>query len=545
MNSNKLILLILGLLLLGACSSKDSQKEQAEALAEKERLLLEKEKELAEREGALKKGQQEEANLELTAKLVSLWFSSTTPYAFDENAAQQITVNGKSYGMFGMGLFTAKAYGLTSAMDKYMGNETNEAIPLAKSLQNLSGKSPYLTSFRYDSYFKGINPAFLDWAAQLVPKPEARLMGYKAQDFYERVFKRMARIYTLTRLYLTKNMDFQSEATAYANNFSNRPEDDFYGPSYLYDKYGNLLNQFDVESYEELEADQAFGFWLRRKLDGSDLACWTHLERIMLDYDNEWFMQYNRMEKIELEEFSKEDLAEIYACFFKNPYEYMFEGAYDEDDSDELKVGNTYYGRFTAGINGILFYGRLDDCMMNFMINKYPEAVEEGEEADGLMTGYTITHGAAILKTKEEAGFRHFNPDFITWAGATMVPEPTDQILGHTYQALYDRIFQRFFRTMAVSYQYIQEVRDFEEEYLNYSRNAENPDFRALTYLDERFGEALPEYTIESDSDAWTPQMAIGFWLRRGIDGTADELWTELQRALEKYDSEWLANEMH
>jgi hypothetical protein len=33
--------------------------------------------------------------------------------------------------------------------------------------------------------------------------------------------------------------------------------------------------------------------------------------------------------------------------------------------------------------------------------------------------------------------------------------------------------------------------------------------------------------------------MAIGFWIRRGIDGTADELWTGLTKLMQLYDGSW------
>lgn len=39
-----------------------------------------------------------------------------------------------------------------------------------------------------------------------------------------------------------------------------------------------------------------------------------------------------------------------------------------------------------------------------------------------------------------------------------------------------------------------------------------------------------------------TAQMAIGFWLRRGIDNTHIELWTGLRKVLLMYDKEWYAS---
>jgi hypothetical protein len=37
----------------------------------------------------------------------------------------------------------------------------------------------------------------------------------------------------------------------------------------------------------------------------------------------------------------------------------------------------------------------------------------------------------------------------------------------------------------------------------------------------------------------FTPQMAIGFWIRRSVDGTHKELYTGMNRVMTLYDGTW------
>jgi hypothetical protein len=64
----------------------------------------------------------------------------------------------------------------------------------------------------------------------------------------------------------------------------------------------------------------------------------------------------------------------------------------------------------------------------------------------------------------------------------------------------------------------------------------------ALDWLMERYQEWLPAYPHQADGTSQTAQMAIGFWLRRGLDGTHTELWTGLRKVLLSYDREWFAS---
>lgn len=525
------------LALLWSCSSQDTTKE--ELLKQKEEELEEREKALADKESEINKKLSEEAQKELASKLLELWFDASDPFKFNNQSEQHVSLNGKSYGMFRTGLSCVKDYGggLYEAVSNYTGKEEDAFV---ESIQDISGLKPYQDDFQYTEYYQGFNPEFVDWAVvNLVPKSGSSLLGYTSQDFYDRVFKRLLRILAITHLYLDKNLNYQKEVDDYVAGFTSKDETDggFYGPRYLSERFGQYLNEYDVNNYEELEADQAFGFWLRRKIDGSESVCWKHLQDIMLDYDKDWFQEYEKMDKIEDKAFSEGELQALYSCFFNDPYEYMFEGSVDDDDSDELQINGHYYGRYAAGIGGILGYGSLDNCAFEILRNKF---VRDGGDINPDMGILGLYHGQAILKTQQEAGFRHFNPEFIKWGAENMVPKKDNAILGYTYQKLYDRVFQRFFRTMALSYLHLQNNRDFEAECQKYSSNMKEEHFEAMSYLGQEYEGVLPEMEIISDSDGMTPQLAIGFWLRRGIDGTADELWEALEGALKEYDETWL-----
>jgi hypothetical protein len=63
-------------------------------------------------------------------------------------------------------------------------------------------------------------------------------------------------------------------------------------------------------------------------------------------------------------------------------------------------------------------------------------------------------------------------------------------------------------------------------------------DFYAPDYLYDQFG-GTAENTYRSDVDPWTLTLDAGFWVRRFIDGTANECWKLLSAIMSNYDQVW------
>lgn len=146
-------------------------------------------------------------------------------------------------------------------------------------------------------YFSYINTRLVQWARlNLMPKPEDKILDRTAQEVYEQVFRHMLWQLAAAHEYLNNKEEyFATEANQYRTAMD---AENFNGVEYLYDKYRtvdskaepfNKVNETmppEESDYYYLSEPVAIGFWLRRKLDGSDKEMWALVEQILKTYDN-------------------------------------------------------------------------------------------------------------------------------------------------------------------------------------------------------------------------------------------------------------------
>jgi hypothetical protein len=138
--------------------------------------------------------------------------------------------------------------------------------------------------------------------------------------------------------------------------------------------------------------------------------------------------------------------------------------------------------------------------------------------------------------------FGFYNADLVRWGHENLIPDKDTAVGGVPAQQVYDVVFARFFRMMAESYLYLIDSGKYERERKAYWRMARRsgknrPD--GIEWLQGRYSGVLEQYATSWDGTSMTPQMAIGFWLRRRIDGTDGELWVGLKKLLKRFDREW------
>ncbi len=136
--------------------------------------------------------------------------------------------------------------------------------------------------------------------------------------------------------------------------------------------------------------------------------------------------------------------------------------------------------------------------------------------------------------------------ELIRWVGKNMVLAPDTKIGGISCQELYNQSFLRFFRLAYLSYSYAMD-NDIKQQSVDYMTAVHCNDEDGLLYLKEKYKNALPEFYIERSeknktSEIFNPYNAIGFWLRRYIDGTCNELLDVLIGVLKMYDENWYAS---
>jgi len=222
---------------------------------------------------------------------------------------------------------------------------------------------------------------------------------------------------------------------------------------------------------------------------------------------------------------ARDQLIRIYEIWFDSPYEYMFDYS-----QDYVRIAGRSYSQFAAGINGILFYGGLVEGFADYL----------NDESSYFWSYEIIEKVSGIKVVLEEREFAYFNPDIIIWGSQNLIPDPTDRIHGKSCQLIYNVVFKRFFRLMTETYIYLNDEGIYHQERDLYYENVVINEDYGLGYLESRFNRVFPQYSSNSTDSPWTTGMAFGFWFRRSLDGTEDEIWIALDKMMMLYDGSWL-----
>ena len=138
------------------------------------------------------------------------------------------------------------------------------------------------------SSFQHYNPEFINWLTEnMIPPAGFSIKGVTAKYVY-RHYSRFFRLLTESYLYLNKGGTYDAQARYYIEQTEN---DD--GLEVLWGTYQYALGGYEVQSdseiYSPFEPHMAFGFWLRRNLDGTHDEAYRCLSKIMNRFDKRWF----------------------------------------------------------------------------------------------------------------------------------------------------------------------------------------------------------------------------------------------------------------
>ncbi|NEQ49925.1 MAG: hypothetical protein F6K11_07310 [Leptolyngbya sp. SIO3F4] len=197
-------------------------------------------------------------------------------------------------------------------------------------------------------------------------------------------------------------------------------------------------------------------------------------------------------------------------------------------------------------------------------------------------------HTDTELTFQGEYSFGHYNPEFLTWIQEKVIVAPGDRVLKYRFQSVYDskirlvaRVFYKSHQTLFLTPEEFetveQDYKNVQKEYqelletnaVNLLRFAQDPlTFEEIesNYLARLQTKNVPaedigfdlgedcrwladylatkyENTFEGEEESHYWYIALtsgGWWVRRSIDGTADQFFEILTQLLEIYDSEWL-----
>ena len=364
--------------------------------------------------------------------------------------------------------------------------------------------------------------------------PQAIVLGYPIRTLYKQIFKRSVRLFAMTHHYLisTGVLDFEREAYIRAM----RAEASFNGPEYLRSRFSKKLD--DYHSFDWCQTpERAFGFWLRRDVDGSRRALWGVLEDALSKLDSKFLKRLNA-KKYNVPSrpvfggaLTTSQLQKFYQFALASPYEYMFQG---EGHRGAVKIDQHSLGTYTAGINGLLNYLSFNEAAHK--LAKLGTTHSWGNaQAWELISGYSIHK--PLGEHEKKRPFAFINPEIIQWGIEQLIPPVDLEIHGYTAQQLYTYLFSRFFRLMALSYIELHKNLDVNKEALDYTLAMLEPSFNGIDYLGRRYAKTLPDYARAVDYTSMQPWGAMGFWIRRQIDRSSPLLWGGLKIVLTRFDA--------
>jgi hypothetical protein len=172
------------------------------------------------------------------------------------------------------------------------------------------------------------------------------------------------------------------------------------------------------------------------------------------------------------------------------------------------------------------------------------------QEASGLVVFKKGPHKGIRLKLDHRHQFGHYNEAFVLWMVEHLVPGAEDASLRKATQAHYDKYVKPLatifyatwqkakkhagcFQREVERYRSLMEQEKLPEMYYERFFFWMNPDF--CTHADGGF-DYFYKHGFDGGYSGNVVKTCIAFWIRRTIDGTADEFYRGLLKLLKTYD---------
>jgi hypothetical protein len=224
-------------------------------------------------------------------KLYESWFEKPYEYMF-ERGANKLTVGQQDLGTFRGGIRGIVNYGsLIDAAAKVAGLPS-PGFGDVKPIERLARLAVYAQQDTTGMTYSQFNPALIRWGHQnLIPKPQQKLLNQSYRVVYEKIFSRFFRLMTESYLHLEKGKLWDKEVAAYKQAIKLKRA----GLPYLHQRYAGLLSHYKLpRDGTSFTPPMAFGFWVRRKMDGTAGELWTGLGKLMASYDSAYFSKLKR-----------------------------------------------------------------------------------------------------------------------------------------------------------------------------------------------------------------------------------------------------------
>ena len=154
-------------------------------------------------------------------------------------------------------------------------------------------------------------------------------------------------------------------------------------------------------------------------------------------------------------------------------------------------------------------------------------------------------HRGADIDYANENTFGRYNPAFLRKLNTTLNRLSKNQLLTKQLQGLYDREFRIVLRTFYQAYSVAANNKNVIDGYQRILETPleKRPDGKGVSPISRYFYEQFSDFSSGQGSDFLEDNMAARFWVRRSIDGTADEFYQLLQLTLRTFDPAFLSSQ--
>lgn len=165
-------------------------------------------------------------------------------------------------------------------------------------LENIIGEKiflsgPHLNDMNFDSYdkFGYYNPIFLKKLHKKIKLLISNDVFFKStQDIYNEKFKNTLRVYFLS-LNMLDHSNYKIYVEEYLDIIS-KPPSNYLVSNYFDENFRSFAESTKNEGYNFSEGLTFPGFWIRRKIDGTDEEFFELINLILNKYDSEWYDSY-------------------------------------------------------------------------------------------------------------------------------------------------------------------------------------------------------------------------------------------------------------
>lgn len=412
---------------------------------------------------------------------------------------------------------------------KYAAMKTNLSKAILEGIVQekafVSGPHGNGITFRSLNEFGHYNPKFLTkLQAQLTPLLNNKAFVNNVQAYYDEQLKQYLRIYFLSYKEAANNQEIidgylfaiDNEASSDASSgrvFLSNPS------SFLQESFRGFSNAITTQGYDEYEAFTCPGFWVRRSIDGTADEFYELLLMTMKVFDAE-FMSVH-----------------VPAV---------------QDTAPTAEAGSLQQKINFIAANWSNLYAKADLTYEN-ITSWFPESGIRGRyEVMKAQLGKSILESMldekVFLNDLHQNGlnfdsnhdFGRYNPQFLTKLTAKITPLLNNQDFVRSVQPFYDEQFKQYLRAYYFSYELAAHNQEVIDEYVKIIKNNADPRLsqahRSSAFLYRSFSDFEQQVAQKVSSDEFGTYTCPGFWVRRSIDGTADQFFNLLVMVMNTFD---------